>query len=178
MTKTTVVFSHGHLSSPESRKIVELAPVVEAAGFAVEAIDYRDLRDDPVGRVHRLVAHLQQLERPAVLVGSSMGGYVSMAAAERIDVAGLFLMAPALFLEHYVDGGVVPDTYDPRTDQVSIVHGWRDEVIPWEHSLRFAQHSQASLHLLDADHSLHDCLAVIATSLTQLLRRITPLNER
>ncbi len=169
MNPATVIFSHGHLSSPDSRKIVELAPVAEARGFRVEAIDYRDLRDNPVGRVQRLLQRLRELDRPAVLVGSSMGGYVSLAAAEQMPVAGLFLMAPALFLEHYVDGGVVPDSYQPKTRHVSIVHGWRDDIIPWRNSLKFAEQSHAVLHLFDGDHVLHGCLPSIAASLDDFL---------
>ncbi|QOC23634.1 alpha/beta fold hydrolase [Wenzhouxiangella sp. AB-CW3] len=172
MKEITVIFSHGHLSSPESNKIVQLAPIARARGFRTEAIDYRDLRDDPVGRARRLVARLQELDRPAVLVGSSMGGYVSMAAAEQQAVSGLFLMAPALFLEHYVEGGIAPDTYRPRTQHTCIVHGWRDEIIPWRNSLRHARQSQARLHLLDADHALHECLPSIAALLDDFLQSL------
>ena len=172
MNHPHVIFSHGHLSSPQSSKIVELSPVARDCGFDVEAIDYRDLRDDPVGRSRRLIERLEQLEGPVVLVGSSMGGYVSMAAAERVPVTGLFLMAPALFLEHYVEGGVSPETYHPKTDNVAIVHGWRDEIIPWSSSLRFAERSHVTLHLLDADHGLHGCLPSIAGYLEEFLRQL------
>lgn len=172
MIQPTVIFSHGHLSSPQSNKILELTPVARNCGFDVEAIDYRDLRDDPVGRSERLIKRIAQLESPVVLVGSSMGGYVSMAAAETTSVAGLFLLAPALYLEHYVEGGVPPETYHPRTDQVTVIHGWRDDTIPWRNSLKFAEQSKAALHLFDAGHDLHDYLPEIAACLTAFLRRL------
>ncbi len=172
MNAPRVIFSHGHLSSPESRKIVQLAPLARAHGFDVEAIDYRDLRDDPVGRAQRLIGRLQDLDQPAILIGSSMGGYVSIAAAEHLPVCGLFLMAPALFLEHYVDGGVVPDSYRPKTRHVSIVHGWRDEVIPWHNSLKFAEQSRAELHLIDASHDLNEGLPSIAACLKDFLQKL------
>ena len=35
-----VIFSHGHLSSPASRKIQVLSPIALEMGFEVEAIDY------------------------------------------------------------------------------------------------------------------------------------------
>ena len=178
MNRPSLIFSHGHLSSPQSNKIVELTPIAEAREFTVEAIDYRDLRDDPVARSRRLVARLHDLDQPGVLVGSSMGGYVAMAAAEETPVAGLFLLAPALFLEHYVDGGVVPDTYHPRTDHVSIVHGWNDDIIPWNNSLEFAERSGAALHLFNAGHSLHECLPSIAACLDDFLGRLQPTLKR
>jgi pimeloyl-ACP methyl ester carboxylesterase len=173
MDQPRVILSHGHLSSPQGRKIAELSPIAQARGYAAEAIDYRDLRDDPVARSQRLIARLRELDQPAVLVGSSMGGYVSMAAAEKVPVAGLFLMAPALFLEHYVDGGVVPDAYHPKTRHVSIVHGWRDEIIPWRNSLRFAEQSHARLYLFDADHDLHGCLHSITACLEDFLQELS-----
>ncbi len=157
-----VIFSHGHLSSPESRKIRELAPLAKARGCQVEAIDYRDLRDDPVGRIERLSARLADLEPPPLLVGSSLGGLVSVAAAERKPVAGLFLLAPALFLEDRIPGGVVRSAYQPRSSLISVVHGWKDDVIPWRHSLRFAEQQAGSLHLFDADHRLESVLPAIA----------------
>jgi pimeloyl-ACP methyl ester carboxylesterase len=39
---------------------------------------------------------------------------------------------------------------------VSIIHGLRDEVVPFEHSVRFAQEHAANLHLVNSDHRLHD----------------------
>lgn len=153
-----VIFSHGHLSGPESMKIVELSPLAAEAGFDSHAVDYRDLQDDPVARAQRLIGIVREEPEPPVLVGSSMGGWVSMHAAETVAVAGLFLMAPALFLEDQVPDGVVPERYAPRSGRVCVVHGWRDEIIPWQHSLRFAKASKAALHLLDTDHRLESAL--------------------
>lgn len=164
-----MIFSHGHESSPDAAKIRALRPVAEAAGFATDAIDYRDLRDDPVGRRDRLVRRLGSVDATVVLVGSSLGGWVSMAAAEQWPVAGLWLMAPALFLEDRVPGGTVPDTYRPKADRVALVHGWRDEVIPWENSLRFASEFRADLHLLDAGHRLESAIPELGAMLTRFL---------
>jgi predicted alpha/beta hydrolase family esterase len=139
-------------------KIAELTPIAEAAGFAVDAIDYRDVQDDPVARAERLIGKVREQDTPPILVGSSMGGWVSMHAAENVPVAGLFLMAPALFLEDRVPEGVVPESYTPQADHVAVVHGWFDDIIPWQHSLRFAEANQAALHLLDTDHRLESAL--------------------
>jgi fermentation-respiration switch protein FrsA (DUF1100 family) len=43
----------------------------------------------------------------------------------------------------------------------SIVHGWQDEVVPAEHSVRFAQLHRASLHMVDADHRLQNQIRII-----------------
>ena len=167
-----IIFSHGHLSSPRSRKIEALAPVAVERGFGVEAIDYTDLQDDPVGRVERLKARLVELAEPAVLVGSSLGGLVSLAAAEAVPVSGLFLMAPALFMEDRIPGGTVRDRYQPQCRHITVVHGWRDDICPWESSVRFARDARASLHLLDADHRLDDALPEISLLLGRFLERV------
>ncbi|MCC5863914.1 MAG: alpha/beta fold hydrolase [Wenzhouxiangella sp.] len=166
-----VIFSHGHLSSPESRKIQVLAPLAQARGYAVEAIDYRDLRDDPVGRIDRLAERLASLDEPPVLVGSSMGGIVSMAAAEQHPVDGLFLLAPALYLEDRLPDTRVREAYQPQCRHIALVHGWHDDVIPWQHSLRFAEVSNAALHLVHAGHQLGDCLPTIAALFEDFLAR-------
>lgn len=170
--RATVLFSHGSQSSPGSRKIVELAPIAEHAGFAVEAIDYRDLRDDAVARRDRLLARIDELDGPVVLVGSSLGGWVSMAAAEQRDVAGLWLMAPALFLEDRVEGGVVPERYAPRTRHVLAVHGWGDDIIPWQNSLKFAEDVGAALHLVDDGHRLEHSIGLLQRLFDVFLQRV------
>lgn len=167
-----VIFSHGHKSGPDGAKIRALSRVVRKSGWTPEAIDYRDLRDEPLARVDRLVARLDQISGAVVLVGSSMGGYVSMAAAENRPVVGLWLMAPALFLENLYPGGVPPDVYRPQTGRAVLIHGWSDEVIPWRHSLRFAEAFGARLHLLDADHRLEGALPVLEELLAGFLREL------
>jgi len=165
-----VIFSHGHRSSPQSRKIQALVPEVEALGLGTLAVDYTDLQDDPHGRVERLRGLVEREAEPPVLVGSSLGGLVSLAAAETHPVAGLFLMAPALYMEDRVPGGVIRERYEPKCSSITIVHGWDDDICPWEGSVRFARDHRATLHLIDADHRLEDALPRIAAWLKAFLR--------
>ena len=179
MTRTggTVVFNHGHDSGPDSPKIRLLRPIAEGRGYHCEIIDYRDLRDEPVARAERLERHVKELGGRVVLVGSSMGGYVAMAAAEQHRVAGLFLIAPALYLEHMVAGGVTRERYEPRCDHVALIHGWRDEVIPWENSLRFASDARATLHLVDSNHRLKDAMGSVSAAFGHFLDELNNPNE-
>ncbi|MEX2498533.1 MAG: YqiA/YcfP family alpha/beta fold hydrolase [Wenzhouxiangellaceae bacterium] len=172
MTTPTVIFSHGHESSPQSRKIQVLRPIAEQAGFTAEAIDYTDLRDEPVARRDRLIGRIDEIDRPVVLAGSSLGGWVSMAAAEQTPVAGLWLMAPALFMEDRVDGGEIPDAYAPRTGHIMVVHGWHDDIIPWHNSLKFAEASGATLHLLADGHRLENSLISMERLFAEFLERV------
>ena len=172
MSTPTVIFSHGSKSSPKSRKIQVLRPIAEQAGFTTEAIDYSDLSDDAVARRDRLLQRLEQLDCPVVLVGSSLGGWVSMAAAEQSRVAGLWLMAPALFMEDRVEGGVIPDAYTPKTGHIMVVHGWHDDIIPWNNSVKFAEASGATLQLLADGHRLENSLITMERLLYEFLERV------
>src|SRR6056297_756772 len=172
MNNPHIIFSHGHESSPQSRKIQVLTPIAEQAGFSAEAIDYTDLRDEPVARRDRLLARLNELDRPVVLAGSSLGGWVSMAAAEKVRVAGLWLMAPALFMEDRIEDGEVPDAYHPKTAHIMIVHGWQDDIIPWRNSLKFAEASGATLQLVADGHRLENSLVSMERLLHEFLERV------
>lgn len=165
MLLSQICFSHGQESGPWGGKITALASIARGRGLAVESLDYQDL-PQAAGRVERLCAHLATLPGPALLVGSSMGGYVALKAATRVPVAGLFLLAPALYLPGYED---VPETL-PGVP-VSIVHGWRDDVVPWRGSVRFAETLGAELVLLDGDHRLTGVIDRIGELFAAFLRR-------
>jgi pimeloyl-ACP methyl ester carboxylesterase len=150
-----VVFSHGKESGPWGRKISALAEVARSEGYDAHSVDYRGL-DEPRARVAKLVDFCKELSGDLVLVGSSLGGYVAVASASLLHARGVFLMAPAL----YVEG--LPELRAAVIDcPTSVVHGWRDDVVPYEHSVRFAHGCKAALHLLESDHRLHNQLRVI-----------------
>lgn len=145
-----IVFSHGKESGPWGFKITRLARIGEARGCSVDSIDYTDLAD-PDERVERLVTAVRAESDACVLVGSSMGGYVSLVAAETLAPAGLFLIAPAL----YLPGFGAHQSYSANCANIDIVHGWADDVIPPENSIRFAREADCALHLIPGDHPLN-----------------------
>jgi pimeloyl-ACP methyl ester carboxylesterase len=159
-------FSHGKESGPWGTKIRRLAPIAEAAGYDVESIDYTDTMD-PDRRADRLSEILADDKGEFVLVGSSMGGYVSVAAAEQHPARGIFLMAPALYIP-----GWARQEYHPRSARLEIVHGWSDAVIPPEHSIRFAGEIDCSLHLISGDHALNSSLNEIEALFENFLRTL------
>jgi pimeloyl-ACP methyl ester carboxylesterase len=155
MADRYVVFSHGKDSGPWGKKITALADVARSEGYDVESVDYRGI-DTPKGRIDKLSEVCKKLAGDLVLVGSSLGGYVTVSAASLLHARGAFVMAPAL----YVEG--LPPLRDRLLDcPMAIVHGWHDEVVPVEHSVRFAREYGAALHLVDSDHQLHSQLRFI-----------------
>ncbi len=152
--RTLVVFSHGKESGPWGSKIRQLADVAQSHGAACISVDYQvNGLLAPDARVRRLLDTVLPAHEKLVLVGSSMGGYVSTVASRTLRPDGLFLLAPAFGLQDYPEPFPVP-----CAGQISIVHGWRDHVVPCENSIHFARTHAASLHLIDGDHRLNDAL--------------------
>ena len=165
MTKLsgTVVFSHGRESGPWGSKITAMAAVVRTDGWAAESVDYRGL-DDPSERVRKLLVAGKEFQNPLVLVGSSMGGHVAASAASQLGARGLFLLAPAFYMAGY-------EEYTPQdvACPTAIVHGWHDDIVPVENSIRWAREHQAALHLLNSDHRLEDQIEAICLLLRAFL---------
>lgn len=152
---TTVVFSHGQESGPWGTKIRALADMATSMGCAVVSIDYRGIAG-PQERVTKLLDEASDIDDSLVLVGSSMGGHVATAAAATLGAAGLFVLAPAYFMEGYESL-----TPEPPAMPICIVHGWNDDIVPVENSIRFARNCGATLHLVDGDHRLTANIAEI-----------------
>jgi pimeloyl-ACP methyl ester carboxylesterase len=144
----TLIFSHGKDSEPWGGKIIAMAEVARGRALPVESIDYRGI-NDPLARVAKLEAACKGLSEAPVLVGSSMGGYVAAAVSARLPTRAMFLLAPAFFMPGYEQYTPVP-----ARCPISIVHGWNDDIVPVENSIRFAQLYKAALHILDSDHRL------------------------
>jgi len=144
----TVHFIHGKESGPGGSKLVALSSVASAEGWDTCCLDYSHTID-PAERLNQLLIACSGERRPLLLVGSSMGGWVAAEAAQQLDVRGVFLLAPAVYMPGYPSQEpVVPG------ERTEIVHGWNDSVIPYEHAVRFARLRQCTLHLVQGDHRL------------------------
>jgi len=166
MTSPVVIFSHGQESGPWGTKIQAMAENVRALGCEADSIDYQGIAD-PTERVKKLVDSCQDITAPIVLIGSSMGGHVATAAAERVAAVGLFVLAPAYFIPGYEE--LTPDAPDIP---IAIVHGWHDDVVPVENSIRFARKCSATLHIVDGDHRLTGNIDEINHYLTRFINGI------
>lgn len=164
--KTLVVFAHGKESGPWGTKIRHLAHVAKQYRAMILSPNYGDLPD-----IGSRVARLLDLELPPhddlILVGSSMGAYVSLKAAASLKPRGLFLMAPAIGVPGYE---VTPPV--PASIRQCIVHGWRDDVVSADDVIHYAASSRATLHLLDADHRLADVIPEVGRHFDEFLARV------
>jgi predicted alpha/beta-hydrolase family hydrolase len=164
-----VILSHGMESGPNATKVARLAAVAEAFGFSTERVDDQGIVD-PLVRLDRLLPKIDAAPRPLVLVGSSLGAYVSGLASMQRSIDGLFLLAPPVRLP-----GIAPDL-TLHAPLIAIVHGWRDELIPPSEVVALAAATRAELKLYDSDHRLTDVVAAIEREFAAFLARIVPLD--
>lgn len=164
---TTVIFSHGQESGPWGTKIRAMAELVKGMGCTTDSIDYQGIAD-PTERVSKCIEACRGIDDALILVGSSMGGHVATAAAQELGAAGLFVLAPAYFMEGYEDL-----TPPPPDLPICIVHGWHDDIVPVDNSIRYARQSSATLCLVDGDHRLTANIDEINGYLAQFIRKLT-----
>ena len=167
MTRPVVIFSHGQESGPWGTKINAMADAARSLGCDVDSVDYQGI-SDPTARVDKLVAYCEPLDSPLLLVGSSMGGHVATAAADTVNAVGLFVLAPAYYMPEFED--LTPDA---PTMPISIVHGWHDDIVPVENSIRFASECHATLHIVDGDHRLTANIDDICDYLTRFIEKLS-----
>jgi len=163
MTQPTVIFSHGQESGPWGSKIKAMAAAVRELGYTADSVDYQGIAD-PTERVQKLIDFCADIPAPLVLVGSSMGGHVATAAAAKTNATGLFVLAPAYYMAGY-------EELTPSAPEIPIriVHGWHDDVVPVENSIRFARTCAATLLIVDGDHRLTDNIDEIVIHLTRFI---------
>ena len=161
-----LVFSHGKESGPYGVKITAMMAVADELGIHSDSLDYQGM-DEPQARVEKLIAYTRELSEPVILVGSSMGAYVSIKASQSVNTKGLFLLAPAVFMPGYKSQDMaVPET------NVMVIHGRQDEIVPVANALRFAQQQRCDLLLLEDDHVLRNSLARVCAEFKAFLVRL------
>ncbi|HET8555374.1 MAG TPA: alpha/beta hydrolase [Rhodanobacteraceae bacterium] len=167
-----IILSHGSDSGPGATKVSALAGVAETLGWSTERPDYGDC--DALGfagsvtpRIERLVGHMRASATPPVLVGSSMGAFVSGLASLEAPCAGLFLLALPTGIPDYLV------TFDMARDVPSmLIHGFEDDVCPMDAALSFARQRGMPTLLLADGHRLADHVDVVMAQFRLFLERI------
>jgi hypothetical protein len=185
-----VVASHGLLASKESEKYIALGERLSNEGIAMLRFDFRGIgesegriEDDTVSRrtidlgaaVDFMLAH-PGLGRRIGLVGSSLGGYVSLFKAARDrEVRALVIWATPFHLD---DLGSKKQEEDeplpgeaffrdlpkhyllpllPKVSNCMVIHGEKDELVPVDQAWEIFQglNGPKEIHIIEgADHRL------------------------
>lgn len=145
------IFSHGKESGPNGGKITIMKKVAESHGFETIALDYTECKDTSE-RVNKLKNYIDSKSfESLLLIGSSMGGYVSTILSNEYNLIGLFLLCPALYMNN---NEYTVNSFSPKCKNIEIIHGWNDEVVPYENSIKFGKQTKAIVNLVDDNHRL------------------------
>jgi uncharacterized protein len=150
-----MVVIHGAGSCKENHH--DMARAARAAGLAAVAFDLRGHGETGGAldaRVFDDIASLAELvPKPLALRGSSLGGYLAIAAAERAGAQAVVAVCPAsadglaklfpdlegFFLEH--DLGLI---VEQSTVPLMLIHAQGDERVPYQHSVMLHERTAAS----------------------------------
>lgn len=167
-----VILSHGSDSGPAATKVSALAGVAEALGWSTERPDYRDcdahgFAGSVTPRIERLIERMRASATPPVLVGSSMGAFVSGLASLEAPCAGLFLLALPTGIPDYLA------TFDmARSVPSMLIHGFEDDVCPADAPLAFARQRGMPTLLLADGHRLADHVDAVMAQFRLFLERV------
>ena len=118
-------------------------------------------------RIARLRATIEAMPTPPLLVGSSMGAFVSGLASLDVPVLGLLLLATPSTIPGYARAfdlrGGVP---------TMLIHGWRDDVCQPAGVQMLAAQRRLPLLMLDDDHRLGASTDAIALQFQRLLDQL------
>jgi fermentation-respiration switch protein FrsA (DUF1100 family) len=63
-------------------------------------------------------------------------------------------------------------TPEPAACPITIVHGWNDDVVPVDNSIRYAREYRTRLHVIDSDHRMTADIGAITQYLAQFLLQL------
>jgi predicted esterase len=165
--KKLVIYNHGKDSTPWGEKTIAFSEVAKHHSYSFESPDYRD-QPDPDERIRQLLAMDLSNYDEIVLIGSSMGAYVSTVASESIKPRGLFLLAPAFYLPGYRQ-----TEFNPTADAINVFHGWQDDIVPPENSWRFCRAFRLRLNLYDTDHRMLSAMPQLVDEFNRFLASLS-----
>lgn len=167
-----IILSHGSDSGPAATKVSALAGVAESLGWSTERPDFGDcdvagLAESVTPRIERLVERMHAVATPPILVGSSMGAFVSGLASLEAPCAGLFLLALPTEIPGYLS------TFDMAQDvPCMLIHGFDDDVCSPDAALAFARQRGMPSLLVTDGHRLAEHVEVVMAQFRLFLERV------
>lgn len=172
----TVIYSHGRKGSPwYGFKIEALRPVALKLGVNIISIRYPEEISvmQMEEKLFNVIKDDVNVPGDLVFLSSSRGAYITTRISkmvsdlfnnesERLDddkklpkrhLLGQFLIAPAFYIkpEYYPDQNPTP----LEGLKTTIIHGFDDDVIDCENSIKFTKKFKSYLYLVDGGHRLN-----------------------
>lgn len=171
----TVIYSHGRFGSPwYGFKIEALRPVALKMGINMISIRYPEQMaiEEMEDKLFNVIKDDVNVPGDLVLLSSSRGAYISTRISQKIidlfeneevrmdddktlpqrHLLGQFLIAPAFYIkpDYYPDQNPAP----AKEMKTTIVHGFDDNVIDCDNSIRFAKQFKSQLYLIEGGHRM------------------------
>lgn len=172
----TVIYSHGRFGSPwYGFKIEALRPVALKMGINMISIRYPEEMsiEEMEDKLFNTVQDDVNVPGDLVFLSSSRGAYISTRISQKVidlfntepvrldddkilpkrNVLGQFLIAPAFYIkpDYYLD----PNPTPAKNMQTTIVHGFDDNVINCDNSIKFAKQFKSQLYLIEGGHRMN-----------------------
>jgi hypothetical protein len=172
----TVIYSHGRFGSPwYGFKIEALRPIALKMGINMISIRYPEEMavEDMEKKLLDVIKDDVNVPGDLVLLSSSRGAYISTRISQKIidffeteevrmdddktlpkrHLLGQFLIAPAFYIkpDYYPDQNPIP----AEGMKTTIVHGFDDNVIDCDNSIRFAKQFKSQLYLIEGGHRMN-----------------------
>jgi len=172
-------YIHGYLSSPDGDKASLFSEQLQA-----KAIKYRDVPPEKLVIANCLSRIQQDIgdDGDAVLIGSSLGGFLAAKTAHLINIAKLILINPAI-IPPTVDLSTIDDMPDrilqnmqdenlfltKISADITILVGTNDDLVPNEWSVEFAKAQEATIQFYRDDHRFSNHLQQLPNIIKELL---------
>ncbi len=168
-----IFFSHGKESGPKGSKIQLLNKIAIKKGYKTKSIDYKGI-ECPELRIIKLKEEIEKVNsKQYILVGSSMGAYVSTVFSIKNDACkGLFLMAPAFYLANYEI-----QEFKNLPKYIHIIHAWEDKIVEAKNAIKFAHIHKSSLKLLSSNHRLSNVHEQLKDEFTSFLTHLETVSS-
>jgi predicted esterase YcpF (UPF0227 family) len=173
-------FLHGYQSSPNGEKATLLKKTLKAI-----PISYQDgaPEDLVISQALSRISDVLKNDTKVVLIGSSLGGFLAVSIARtNHSVIQLILLNPAIIPPDVdlrsiqgVPLRILEEMKDPRLFEqkipaaITILRGTRDDTVPDDWILSFAQAQNATIQLYDDDHRFTKNLKRLPDIISELL---------
>jgi len=173
-------YIHGYESSPDGAKGIIFKEKLNA-----KAIKYRDCKPEDIGISNclRRIAEEIKHDKYAVLIGSSLGGFLAVKTAlEKSNVKKIILLNPAVIPPSIdistiknMPMSILTDMKDNRLfnekvdAEIFIFSGTEDEIVPPNWVLEFARAQEATVRFLHDDHRFTSNIDRLPGLITELL---------
>lgn len=162
--KYRMVYLPGKQGDINEGKIKLLRLIAKEQKILFTVIDYKKL-NSLNNSIDYAINVIKEKNEKIILCGSSMGGYISIVLSNYIEsIYGILLLAPAIGIDGYPDIET-----NIKCKNVKVIHGYNDDMVPYENVINFCINKKIEMHLVNDNHRLTKSYKLIGQELLSLI---------